>query len=126
MNRTGPDRRTPHRPGRCPRSPADGPATDGACVPGYSSGHCNGGNSRHMSLLQRVERHKRGGDTAVATIGKPTEQAPRKPTQRSREDLLADIRDLIQEEVEKSFEELLDAADAEDAKTRITGIVDRI
>jgi len=79
-----------------------------------------------MSLLQRVERHKRGGDTAVATIGKPTEQAPRKPTQRSREDLLADIRELIQDEVEKSFEELLDAADAADAKTRITGIVDRI
>src|SRR5262249_29528894 len=79
-----------------------------------------------MSLFQRVERHRKGGDTAVATIGKPTEQAPRKPAQRSREDLLADIRDLIQDEVEHSFEELLDAPDAQDAKPRIRGMVDRI
>jgi pilus assembly protein CpaF len=79
-----------------------------------------------MSLLQRVERHRRGGDTAVATIAK-AEPAPKKgPQQRTRGDLLGEIRELIQAEVEGAFEELLDAADAADAKTRITGIVDRI
>jgi pilus assembly protein CpaF len=78
-----------------------------------------------MSLLQRVERHRKGGDTAVATIAK-AEPAPKKAAHRSRGDLLGEIRELIQAEVEGAFEELLDAADAADAKTRITGIVDRI
>src|SRR3954451_227207 len=79
-----------------------------------------------MSLLQRVERHRKGGDTAVATIAK-TEPAPKRtPAQRSREDLFTEIRDLVQGEVEKAFEELLDAADGTDATARITGIVDRI
>jgi pilus assembly protein CpaF len=78
-----------------------------------------------MSLLQRVERHKRGADTAVATI-EEKKPAPKKASQRSRNDLLNDIRGLVQDEVENAFEELLDAADGADARTRITGIVDRI
>jgi pilus assembly protein CpaF len=78
-----------------------------------------------MSLLQRVERQKRGGDTAVATIAK-AEPTAKKAPHRSRGDLLGDIRELVQTEVEKAFEELLDAADARDAQNRIAGIVDRI
>jgi pilus assembly protein CpaF len=78
-----------------------------------------------MSLLQRVERHRRGGDTAVATIS-TAEPAPRKPAQRSRGDLLGEIRDLVQTEVEGAFDELLDAAEGADARSRIAGIVDRI
>ncbi|HLX35748.1 MAG TPA: ATPase, T2SS/T4P/T4SS family [Candidatus Limnocylindrales bacterium] len=78
-----------------------------------------------MSLLQRVERHRKGADTAVATVTK-TEPTPRKPVQRARGDLIAEIRDLVQTEVEGAFDELLDAADAADALSRITGIVDRI
>jgi pilus assembly protein CpaF len=79
-----------------------------------------------MSLLQRVERHRRGGDTAVATIEKAQPTEKKKAGPRARGDLLGEIRDLIQSEVEGAFEELLDAADGADAKTRITGIVDRI
>jgi pilus assembly protein CpaF len=80
-----------------------------------------------MSLLQRVERNRRGGeDLAVATVVPETVQPQRAAPLPSRDKLLADVRLLIQGEVTDAVESLLDLDEVKDVRVRITAIVDKL
>src|SRR6185369_1651725 len=81
-----------------------------------------------MSLLQRVERNRRGGeDLAVATVVPEKVEAPKRAAPLpSRDKLLADLRLLIQAEVTKAVDSLLDLEEVKDVRARITGLVDKI
>ena len=78
-----------------------------------------------MSLLQRVERAQRGGeDMAVAKI--PEQPVVKQPRMAPREELIGQIRAVIQEEVIRAFEDLVEAGEANEVRLRIVGLVDRI
>ncbi len=81
-----------------------------------------------MSLLQRVERNRRGGeDLAVATVVPEKIEQPKRATPLpSRDKLLTDLRLLIQGEVTKAVDSLLDLEEVKDVRARITGLVDKL
>jgi len=81
-----------------------------------------------MSLLQRVERNRRGGeDMAVTTVvPEKIEQPKRAAPLPSRDKLLTDLRLLIQGEVTKAVDSLLDLEEVKDVRARISGMVDKI
>ncbi len=80
-----------------------------------------------MSLLQRVERNRRGGeDLAVATVVPETVQPKRAAPLPARDKLLADLRERIQVEVTAAVDSLLDLEEVKDVRGRITSLVDRI
>ncbi|HEU4920974.1 MAG TPA: ATPase, T2SS/T4P/T4SS family [Candidatus Limnocylindrales bacterium] len=81
-----------------------------------------------MSLLSRVERAQKKAD-ATAGIPVPVAPPPPPPTRSTRapdrEDLLRAVRLKLQGEIIGAFDSLLDVS-AEDANTKIEGIVDRV
>ena len=80
-----------------------------------------------MSLLQRVERNRRGGeDLAVATVVPEKVEPKRAAPLPSRDKLLTDLRLLIQGEVTKAVDSLLDLEEVKDVRSRITAMVDQI
>ncbi|MBI3752374.1 MAG: Flp pilus assembly complex ATPase component TadA [Chloroflexi bacterium] len=86
-----------------------------------------------MSLLQRVERAQRAAaspesapvapDAEIVRVEPPHPKAASSP---AREALLGDIRRRVQDEVIASFKSLIDAPDAEQVRSRIAAMVDRI
>jgi pilus assembly protein CpaF len=79
-----------------------------------------------LTLRERVERAQRGADMAVARIPDVPE-APKSSRLRPRDELLADIRRRLQEEVIEAFETLIEASeDPTEVRTRIVTLVDRI
>jgi pilus assembly protein CpaF len=79
-----------------------------------------------LSLRERAERIQRGADVAVAKVPEPP-VVPKGGRLPPRDELLADIRRRLQEEVIDSFESLIEAADQPaEVRARIVAVVDRI
>jgi pilus assembly protein CpaF len=84
-----------------------------------------------LSLRERVERTQRnaevGAEVAVAKIPEPPVAPKAGGRLPPRDELLADIRQRLQEEVIQSFESLIEAADQPaEVRNRIVSVVDRI
>jgi pilus assembly protein CpaF len=82
-----------------------------------------------MSLLSRVERAQKAADATAGTLVPVAPPPPPPPTRSTRapdrEDLLRAVRLKLQGEIIGAFDSLLDVS-AEDANTKIEGIVDRV
>jgi pilus assembly protein CpaF len=78
-----------------------------------------------MSLSQRVERARLGGDAPVA-VGPGVQAAPPEAALLpGRADMLTDIRSRVQVEVIEAFESLLDVTDQAEIRARIVSLIDR-
>jgi pilus assembly protein CpaF len=79
-----------------------------------------------LTLRERVERAQRGADMAVARIPDAPEP-PKASRLRPRDELLADIRRRLQDEVIEAFETLIEASEnPTEVRARIVTLVDRI
>jgi len=81
-----------------------------------------------MSLLKRVERAQRQVEdpTAGEPIVAPPPLPPTPARLAAREDLLLEIRYLLQDEVMGAFDTLLDLTDESELQGRVEAIVDRV
>ena len=83
-----------------------------------------------MSLLRRIERAQQGAEVAkpeatglVPTSAEP--RTPRPPARADRSDILGNIRARLQDEVIRSYDQLL-GSDSMDINSKVGAIVDRL
>ena len=81
-----------------------------------------------MSLLRRVERAQHRGVAPEAETPVPVAPPPAPNPARvaAREDFLRDVRQRLQDEVNRASSQLFDAAAATQVQARVEGIVDRV
>ena len=81
-----------------------------------------------MSLLRRVERAQHRGVAPEAETPVPVAPPPAPTAARvaAREDFLRDVRQRLQDEVNRASSQLFDAAAATQVQARVEGIVDRV